>query len=211
MNDWKDVINPGDPYTADDFRNVALQLLSHQILYEQAKGHVFAYRLIMRYLGPFKEVFSLVGLSLVADAEYRFIAAVPDATKQSPMSREEARLLLVLRKAYHTHAIEGSLDEGRAVLTIEEFRELYRSETELELPANTGELRDFLARMKALGVLSLPEADEASGQPFDIAVLPGITALVSEGSLWRLNDYRTNPFPQGEASPNNAGIEGDAE
>ena len=140
MNDWKDVINPGDPYTADDFRNVALQLLSHQILYEQAKGQAFAYRLIMRYLGPFKEVFSLVGLSLVADAEYRFIAAVPDATKQSPMSREEARLLLVLRKAYHTHAIEGTVADTKQAF--DEARELHDRNPSAERLAGLTALRN---------------------------------------------------------------------
>lgn len=187
---WEDVIREGDPYEVSDFRNAAYQLLTSQIIYENAHGQGVTYRLIDRYREPFKEAFDLLGLSLKFDSDYRYIAAIPTADKQPTMRLADALMLLVLRKAYHEHAIRGNLDAGQAVLSIEELREIYRVETARELPGDgVGAIKEALAPMRSFGVARISQADSDSDQPFDITILPGITALVNEGTLARLADY----------------------
>ena len=185
-------IRKDDPYEPKDFQNAAYQLLSSQILYETTNGHGTSYRLIDRYRDAFREAFMLFGIELKFDPNFRYIAAIPTAEKQQPMSKADALLLLVLRKGHHEQALQGNLDAGVAVLTIEELRELYRAETTRELPKEVGELKDILGRMRAFGVVRLPAAEPGSDQPFDIAILPGISALVSEVALGRLTEYAAN-------------------
>lgn len=190
---WEDFpIRKDDPYVPQDFRNAAYQLLSSQILYETTNGQGSAYRLIDRYRDAFREAFDLFGVALKFDSDYRYIAAIPNAEKQPAMPKSDALLLLVLRKGYHEQALQGNLDAGVAVLSIEELRELYRAETTRELPREVGELKEIMGRMRAFGVTRLPPTESGSEQPFDIAILPGITALVSEMALGRLTEYAAN-------------------
>lgn len=190
---WEDFpIRKDDPYEPQDFRNAAYQLLSSQILYETTTGQGASYRLIDRYRDAFREAFDLFGIALKFDSDYRYIAAIPNAEKQLAMPKSDALLLLVLRKGYHEQALQGNLDAGVAVLSIEELRELHRAETSRELPKEVGDLKDILSRMRAFGVARLPPTESGSEQPFDIAILPGITALVSEVALGRLTEYAAN-------------------
>lgn len=190
---WEDFpIRKDDPYVPQDFQNAAYQLLSSQILYETTSGQGAAYRLIDRYRDAFRDAFDLFGIALKFDSDYRYIAAIPNAEKQPAMPKSDALLLLVLRKGYHEQALQGNLDAGVAVLSIEELRELYRAETARELPKEVGELKETLGRMRAFGVARIPPTESGSEQPFDIAILPGITALVSEMALGRLTEYAAN-------------------
>lgn len=65
----------------------------------------------------------------------------------------------------------------------------YRNETGRELPSEVGLLKDLLGRMKAYGVVKTPPTEPGSDQPFDVAVLPGIEAIVNEKTLERLSIY----------------------
>lgn len=208
-SNWEEVIREGDPYEVSDFRNAAYQLLTSQIIYENAHGQGVSYRLIDRYREPFCEAFDLMGLSLKFDSDYRYIAAIPTADKQPSMKLEDALMLLVLRKAYHEQALRGNLDAGSAVLSIEELNEMYRAETARELPTKVGELKELLAPMKSFGVIKVTQADSGSDQPFDISILPGIVALVSEGTLSRLAEYAATIPSAAKPEPSgNKGEEG---
>ncbi len=202
-NNWDNVIRQGDVYESSDFKAAAYQLVSNQVIYENNNTQAAAYRLIDRYREAFRDAFDLLGMSLKFDTTYRYIAAIPYVEKQKYLSTEDSLLLLVLRKGYHEQAIQGNLDVGSAVLSIEELQELYRVETSRELPNEVGALKEVLNRMKAFGVLKLPPTESGSDQPFDVAILPGIAALVSEATLTRLTDYvssaRTGNALQGDS------------
>lgn len=193
---WEEfTIRKDDPYNPQDFRNAAYQLLYSQILYETTSGHGTSYRLIDRYRDAFREAFDLFGIALKFDSDYRYIAAIPNAEKQLPMAKSDALLLLVLRKGYHEQALQGNLGAGIATLSIEELRELYRGETARELPKEVGELKELLSHMRACGAARLPPTETGSEQPFDIAILPGITVLVSETAIGKLTEYAANTRP----------------
>lgn len=191
-NTWDEVIRQGDIYETSDFKAAAHQLVSNQIIYENNQAQATAYRLIDRYRDAFRDAFDLLGMSLQFDSAYRYIAAIPYVEKQKYLTTEDSLLLLVLRKGYHEQAIRGNLDAGSAVLSIEELQELYRVETARELPSEVGALRNLLNRMKAFGVVKMPQTEPGSDQPFDVAILPGIAALVSEATLSRLTEYVSN-------------------
>ncbi|MPM92575.1 hypothetical protein SDC9_139710 [bioreactor metagenome] len=188
-NTWDEVIRQGDVYESSDFKSAAYQLVSNQIIYESNQSQATAYRLIDRYRDAFRDAFDLLGMSLKFDTTYRYIAAIPYVEKQKYLSTDDSLLLLVLRKGYHEQAIQGNLEAGSAVLSIEELQELYRVETSRELPNEVRALKDLLNRMKAFGVVKMPQTEPGSDQPFDVAILPGIAALVSEATLSRLTDY----------------------
>lgn len=188
-NTWDEVIRQGDVYESSDFKAAAYQLVSNQISYESNQAQATAYRLIDRYRDAFRDVFDLLGMSLKFDTTYRYIAAIPYVEKQKYLSTDDSLLLLVLRKGYHEQAIQGNLEAGSAVLSIEELQELYRVETSRDLPNEVRALKDLLNRMKAFGVVKMPQTEPGSDQPFDVAILPGIAALVSEATLSRLTDY----------------------
>lgn len=187
--EWAEVIGQGALYQPDDFKLAAYQLISNQILYESNNQQSFAYRLIDRYRNAFRETFDLLGMSLKFDSTYRYVAVIPYLEKQKSMSTADALLLLVLRKLYHIKALQGSLDSGSAVLPIDEFLESYRAETGRELPPEAGALKELLGRMKAFGVVKMPATEPGSDQPFDVEILPGIEAIVSEATLSRLTEY----------------------
>lgn len=191
-NTWDEVIRQGDIYEASDFKAAAHQLVSNQIIYENNQAQATSYRLIDRYRDAFRDAFDLLGMSLKFDSAYRYIAAIPYVEKQKYLTTDDSLLLLVLRKGYHEQAIQGNLEAGSAALSIEELQELYRVETARELPSEVGALRDLLNRMKAFGVVKMPQTEPGSDQPFDVAILPGIAALVSEATLSRLTEYVSN-------------------
>ena len=187
--EWDDVIGPDAYYQPQDFKLAAYQLISNQILYESNNQQATAYRLIDRYRDAFRETFDLLGMSLKFDSTYRYIAVVPYVEKQRNMTTAEALLLLVLRKAYHVKALQGCLENGSAVMSIDEFLEFYRAESGRELPGEVGALKEALNRMKGFGVAKMPATEPGSDQPFDVEVLPGVQAIISEATLSRLTDY----------------------
>lgn len=187
MRDWDDLIRPGDGYEVTDFQNAAYQLMSQQILYEARNRQAPAYRLIVRHMAAFKDAFDLFGVAIHFDQPNRFVAAIPTLDKQSRLKTVDALLLLVLRKAFHEEAMRGALSKGSAVITIEALKDIHRRETAgRELPTDQGALRDMLGRMKAFGVVRFAAPEPGSTQPFDVEILPGILALVNEGSLARI-------------------------
>lgn len=194
---WEDVIRQGDVYEPSDFKAAAYLLVSSQIIYESNNAQAAAYRLIDHYREAFRDVFDLLGIALKFDSAYRYIAAIPTVEKQRYLSTDDSLLLLVLRKGYHEQAIQGNLDAGAAVLSIEELQELYRVETLRELPSEVGALKELLGRMRSFGVVKTPATEPGSDQPFDVAILPGIAALVSEATLSRLTDYAVSARTDG--------------
>lgn len=121
---------------------------------------------------------------------YRYCYAIPKGTKQNPLPLQDTLLMLVLGKLWHERASRGELDDGSAVISIEELQESYRSETQRDLPSQSGQLRDLMERVKRFGAAKLVKNEDDSTQPFDIAILPGIEALVSEAALAKLSAHR---------------------
>ena len=192
--DWDDVLRGSEIYSADDCKNAAFQLLSSQIIYETNPRQAASYRLIAWYLSAFRDVFDMIGVQIHHNSDYRYLAAVPMASKMPDMRIADAKLLLVLRKAYHEQASHGSLDCGSAALGIDDLQEIYRAETGQELPTDVGALKLALAPMKACGAIRMRDTD--SEQPFEIVILPGIEALVNEGTLARLCDFAATAATQ---------------
>lgn len=184
--DWDELAKRDGTYEAAYFKNAAYHLMTSQVIYENVHGHGSTYRLITRYQDAFRAAFDLFGVSLIVDRNFHFIAAIPMADRQNPMRKSEALLLLVLRQAYHEHFLRGNVDQGIAAITIDELLQIHKDATGRELPSEIGELREALAPMRACGAVRLQDSEGESLQPFDINILPGITALVSVASIGRL-------------------------
>lgn len=197
--DWDELAERDKAYEAAHFKNAAYHLMTSQILYESTHGHGTSYRLISRYPDAYRAAFELFGVSLVFDRNFHYIAAIPMAERQTHMRKNEALLLLVLRKAYHEHFLRGNVDQGIAVITIDELQQIYKDAIGRELPVEIGELREVLAPMRSCGAIRLHESDGSSVQPFDISILPGIASLVSVDTISRLAEFKasgSSPEPE---------------
>jgi len=188
--DWTALAEGSELCDASDFQNAAYQLLCAQVLYEAEQRHRVSYQLIAGHRPAFMEAFELFGMQLRFNDAYRYCYAIPKGTKQNPLPLQDTLLMLVLGKLWHERASRGELDDGSAVISIADLQESYRSETQRELPTQSGQLRDLMDRVKRFGAAKLVKNEDDSNQPFDIAILPGIEALVSESALARLSSHR---------------------
>lgn len=182
---WSDLAESTEGiHTADDFKQALYQVVISQCLYARFRRQVRSYRLIARFPKEFKEAADLMGLTLVVKEAEGFCFVRQDATRLGLMDIHETRFLLTLRKLYHLRAIEGDLtpSDRDAVVSIEEFEMTYRDLIKHEFE---GDLRALLKAARSKGVAmedkdALPAGD---AQPFAIAILPGITELLSEESI----------------------------
>jgi hypothetical protein len=187
--DWSTLAEASDVYEAADFQNAAYQLLCSQVLYESEHRHRVSYQLIAAYRPAFTEAFDLFGMQLRFNDPFRYCYAIPHATKQTALPLQDTLLMLVLCKLWHERAKRGELDDGTAVISIEELQESYRAETGRELPSQAGQLRELIERVKRFGAAKTIKNEDDSTQPFDIVILPGIEVLVSEVALAKLTAH----------------------
>ena len=182
---WRDLAESTDGvHTEDDFKQAFYQLAMGQCLYARFRRQVRSYRLIARFPKEFKEAADLMGLTLVVKEAEGFCFVRQDATKLSVMDIQETRFLLTLRKLYHLRANEGDLtpSDRDAIVSIEEFELAYKDLTKHEFG---GDFRALLKSARSKGIAmedkdALPAGD---AQPFAIAILPGITELLSEEAI----------------------------
>ena len=183
---WSALAERSDLYEEADFQSAAYELVCAQILYETDASQRRAYRLISDYRPEFKEAMALFGLNLVFDDALRFVAAIPERGRKVVLTLQESQLVLVLRKLYHEQATRGVLEEGGlAIVTIDELRAAFTAATGRELPSTIRDLGALIDQMQRFG-LAKQVRSEDSVQPFDIMILPGITALVNEAALMKL-------------------------
>lgn len=187
--DWNALAEASEIYEAADFQNAAYQLLCAQVLYENEHRQRLSFQLIAAHRAAFMEAFELFGMQLRFNDAFRYCYAIPQSAKQTSLPLQDTLLMLVLCKLWHERASRGELDDGSAVVSIEELQESFRAETGRELPAQSGQLRDLLERVKRFGAAKTIKNEDDAAQPFDIAILPGIEVLVSEVALAKLSAH----------------------
>lgn len=182
---WIDLADSTDGvHTVDDFQQAFYQLVINQCLYARFRRQVRSYRLIARFPKEFKEAADLLGLKLVVKEADGYCFVRQDATRFSSMDIQETRFLLTLRKLYHVRAIEGDLTptDRDAIVSIEEFEMAYRDLVKQEFD---GDLRSLLKSSRAKGI-AMEDKDvirDGDVQPFAIAILPGVSELLSEQAI----------------------------
>lgn len=182
---WGDLAESTDGvHTVEDFQQALYQLVISQCLYARFRRQVRSYRLIARFPKEFKEAADLLGLTLVVKEQEGYCFVRQDATRFGSMDIQETRFLLTLRKLYHLRAIEGDLTpiNRDATVSIEEFELAYRDLIKHDFD---GDLRALLKTARAKGVAMEDKEVIRDGdvQPFAIAILPGITELLSEQAV----------------------------
>jgi hypothetical protein len=176
-------------YEASDFQNAAYQLLCAQVLYENDHRQRVSYQLICSYRAAFMEAFELFGMHLRFNDSFRYCYAIPQASKQTALPLADTLLMLVLCKLWHERASRGELEDGVAMVAIEELQEVFRAQTGRELPAQSGQLRDLIERARRFGAAKVVKNEDNATQPFGIEILPGIEVLVSEVALAKLTAH----------------------
>jgi len=88
------------------------------------------------------------------------------------------------------HASAGDLtSEGDAVVSIPELQETYKGLTGRDLETRTQVLKAQVKAAQRNGLARLADADDGDGQPFAIAILPGIADVLSEHAVNRFGAH----------------------
>lgn len=182
--------NTDGDYVVDDFKQAFYQLVTQQCLYARFVQQGVAYRLISRYRTEFKEAADLLGLQLAFNDRLEYCYVNQAVARHSLMDLQETMFLLVLRHVYHLHASAGDLTpEGDAVVSIPELQEMYKGLTGRDLETRTQVLKAQVKSAQRNGLARLADADDGDGQPFAIAILPGIADVLSEHAVNRFGAH----------------------
>lgn len=177
-------------YVVDDFKQAFYQLVTQQCLYARFVQQSVAYRLISRYRAEFKEAADLLGLQLSFNDRLEYCYVNQAVARHMPMDLQETMFLLVLRHTYHLHASAGDLTpEGDAIVSIPEIQETYKGLTGRDLETRTQVLKAQVKAAQRNGLARLADADDGDGQPFAIAILPGIADVLSEHAVNRFGAH----------------------
>lgn len=177
-------------YVVDDFKQAFYQLVTQQCLYARFVQQGVAYRLISRYRTEFKEAADLLGLQLSFNDRLEYCYVNQAVARHMPMDLQETMFLLVLRHAYHLHASAGDLTpEGDAIISIPELQETYKGLTGRDLETRTQVVKAQVKAAQRNGLARLADADDGDGQPFAIAILPGIADVLSEHAVNRFGAH----------------------
>lgn len=187
---WESLAERDPIYTeVADYQTALYQLVTTQVLYENELSQVTSFRIVTKYLDHFQDQAEMLGMSVELNNDYRFIAAMPRQVRRLPsLPAMETLLLLTLWTQHHNASIKGEIEQGRAVVTVEELRLSFSGLAggKRELPRETTELRRLLAVMKRFGVAREVEPEPGSDQPFDVAILPAIHSMVTPDVVGRL-------------------------
>jgi hypothetical protein len=188
---WESLAQSSDgDYVVDDFKQAFYQLVTQQCLYARFVHQGVAYRLISKYRTEFKEAADLLGLQLAFNDRLEYCYVNQSVARHSPMDLQETMFLLVLRHAYHLHASAGDLTpEGDALISIPELQETYKGLTGRDLDTRTQMLKAQVKSAQRNGLARLADADDGDGQPFAVAVLPGIADVLSEHAVNRFGAH----------------------
>lgn len=188
---WEGLAQSTDgDYAIDDFKQAFYQLVTQQCLYARFVQQGVAYRLISRFRTEFKEAADLLGLHLAFNDRLEYCYVNQAVARHSPMDLQETMFLLVLRHTYHLHASGGDLTpEGDAVVSIPELQETYKGLTGRDLDTKTQVLKGQVKAAQRNGLARLADADDGDGQPFAIAILPGIADVLSEHAVNRFGAH----------------------
>lgn len=201
MRNWDALAERSGIYAASDFQMAAYTLMTQQVLYESEARQRVAYHIVRDNLSAFREVFVLFGVEIIHESADGYLVAIPRSQRPSVLTKETTLLILTLARIYRQQIQQGELDEDRAVVSIEELREAYKALAVQDLPADVGSLRALLAQVQRMGIVRMVDAGPGSGQPFDVAVLPGIKTLVSEPVLMRMvGEYQARAEIESEKS-----------
>lgn len=188
---WEGLAQSTDgDYVVDDFKQAFYQLVTQQCLYARFVQQGVAYRLISRYRTEFKEAADLLGLQLAFNDRLEYCYVNQAVARHSPMDLQETMFLLVLRHTYHLHASAGDLTpEGDAVISIPELQETFKGLTGRDLETRTQVLKAQVKAAQRNGLARLADAEDGDGQPFAIAILPGIADVLSEHAVNRFGAH----------------------
>lgn len=170
-------------YVSADFEKAAYRLMVEQILYASDKFSRGSYHLIVKHLGAFREVLSKLGMHLIHNPHHSYVVAIPSHNVAEKMRLNETRLALVLRRIYDDRMQSAEIVDGEAFVSLEELERAYKEWLKRELPER-GELKELAQALKRFGLIRTP--DSSDGQPFQIAIRPGIVDVLSESALHQL-------------------------
>lgn len=170
------------------FKRIALTLACGQVLYHSNTQQRGAYQLVREHRNAFADVLEHLGLRLGVDDEYRFVYVVPEDETDRELSAAETLLALVLRRIHHERSIQGNSQDGVVTITLSDLYARYQAITGKELPGpGAAAAREtLLGAMHRYGILRKVATAPDSDLPYDIQILPAITALISEDTMARI-------------------------
>lgn len=195
---WESIASKTDgQYTAEEFEATASRLLSEQVLYYSDKHSRMAYGMVERFEREFRNVLSMVGVTLLpVNRQLQFACSVPNSGKSGTATTAQTLLALVLRKIYDEYAKTGQFnDNGEVVCDPVELREKYKAATGRELPLRS-EMEPLVRVLKRWGIIRKMDEKEieengisTDGQPYVLVIRPAIVDLLGDTATSKLAEF----------------------
>ena len=187
--DWTRLANDAEHYEVGDFQRALYRVVTEQALYGANGLQRTAYRIIKEYEGAFREALSLLGMNLRVETNPDYCVAWPEQIHNTPLPLNETRLVLVLRKLYDQRMRAGEVEDGRAIVSVEELRLVYRQTTDKDLPDATSAIKAMMSRMKRFGIARTVDTESDDPEAFAVQILPAIEFLIGEAYLAHIDEY----------------------
>jgi hypothetical protein len=166
-----------------DFEKAAYRLIVEQVLYASDRFSRVSYHLIVKHFTAYRDVLSKLGMSLIHNHHHSYVAAIPTHQVAEKMRLSETRLALVLRRLYDDRMQSAEITDGEAYISLEELERAYKEWLGRELPER-GDLRELAVALRRYGLVRVLDSED--GQPFKIAIRPGIADVLGESALHQL-------------------------
>jgi hypothetical protein len=153
------------------------------VLYASDRFSRVSYHLIVKHFTAYRDVLSKLGMSLIHNHHHSYVAAIPTHQVAEKMRLSETRLALVLRRLYDDRMQSAEITDGEAYISLEELERAYKEWLGRELPER-GDLRELAVALRRYGLVRVLDSED--GQPFKIAIRPGIADVLGESALHQL-------------------------
>jgi hypothetical protein len=188
MANWERLAEQSQIYVAGDYENAGYRLLVEQVLYASDRRSRTAYDIIVKHLGPFRDVLGQLGVSIIHNHHMAYLVALPNQAVAEKMRLSETRLALVLRRLYDDKMHATEVIGGEAFVDLIELERAFKELLGRELP-DPPSLRDQMDALKRYGIARREDATDE--QPFMIVIRPGIVDVLGESALLQLAAHAT--------------------
>lgn len=179
-------------HTEADFRDAAQALLSRQFLYLDQEREARHYRLILRNLEYFRDLFDALGWQIHADQDFGYVGLLPDDEESYlPLDLEETQFLFVARLMFEEGVEARETREGRVHVDAEDLLARYEALTRRERPRLQA-FRQLLKLFQRHGLVRIGDDDPVTRLP-RLALLPALRLIAGDRYLERLEAHLRGP------------------
>ena len=196
LNELRRLLDKHADLSEADLRGAANALLTQQFLYLENDRQLPQYRIIIRHIDYFRDLFDALGWQLLIDNDFGYVGILPsDDESYLPLSLEQTLLMFIARLMFEEGVETRQTQNGRVFVSSEDLLARYESLTRRIRPKIT-DVRDILKLFQQHGLVVREEDDPITKLP-RLALLPALRQVAGDHIMERLESHMSKA-QQGE-------------